>query len=97
MPVYIILGKFTQSGIENIKDSPKRLEDARKLAKSLGGELKEFYYTMGQYDFVAITEGPSDETMLKSLFILCSGGAIRTESLVAFPAEKAAEIIKGLP
>jgi len=97
MPVYINLIKFTSKGIENIKDSPKRVEEAQKLAKAVGGELKKVYYTMGQYDMVAISEGPSNESMMKALFILGSAGAIRTETLVAFSAEKAAEIIKGLP
>jgi uncharacterized protein with GYD domain len=97
MPTFIVLGKYTKEGIENIKDSPKRLTEARKLTESLGGKLKAFYYTMGQYDFVGISEGTSLEDALKSLFILGKGGAIRTETLVAFPAEKGAEIIKGIP
>ena len=97
MPTFIVLGQFTQKGVENIKDSPKRLEDARKLSESLGGKMKAFYYTMGQYDFVSITEGRDLDSMLKGLLILGSKGSIRTETLVAFPAEKGVEIIKGLP
>ena len=97
MPVYVALGKFTQKGIENIKDSPARLEAARKVAKSVGGEIKEFYYTMGRYDFVAIVEGPNDEAMMKTLLTIAGAGAVRTETLPATPATKAAEIIKGLP
>lgn len=97
MPTYIVLGKFTQEGVKNIKDSPKRLEAARELAKSMGGEMKAFYYTMGQYDFVAISEAPSAETALKNMFIIGSMGAVRTETLVAIPAEEAAKIIKELP
>jgi len=50
MPVFIVLGQFTQKGIENMKASPERLEAARKVARSVGGEIKEFYYTMGRYD-----------------------------------------------
>ena len=97
MPTFIVLGQFTQKGIENIKDSPKRLEDAKKLTESLGGKMKAFYYTLGQYDFVSITEGKDLDSMLKGLLILGSKGSIRTETLVAFPAEKGVEIIKGLP
>ena len=97
MPISIILGKFTQEGISKIKESSQRLEAARKVVKSLGGEIKEFYYTLGQYDFVAISEGPSNEALLKGLLMIGSAGAVRTETLVAFPAEKVAEIIKGLP
>ena len=96
LPTFIILGKFTQEGITKIKDSPNRLEGAKALAKSLGGEIKEFYYTMGAYDFVSIVEGPSLENQFKGLLIQGGTGMIRTETLVAFPSEKAAEIIKSL-
>lgn len=97
MPVYIVLGKFTQEGIQKIKDSPKRLEDARKVAKSIGGDIKKFYYTMGQYDFVAISEAPNDEAMTKALLIIAGAGAVRTETLPAISAAKAAELFKELP
>ena len=97
MPTFIVLGQFTQKGVENIKDSPKRLEDAKKLSESLGGKMKAFYYTLGQYDFVSITEGKDLDSMLKGLLILGSKGSVRTETLIAFPAEKGVEIIKGLP
>ena len=97
MPVYIILGKFTEEGIAKIKDSPKRLEAARKVARSVGGEIKDFYYTMGQYDFVAVCEAPDDEAMTKALLIIGGAGAVRTETLPAIPAAKGAEIFKELP
>ena len=97
MPKFIVLGSFTQEGIENIKDSPKRLEDAKKLSKSLGGELIEFYYTLGRYDFVAIMDMPSIEAMMKGAMKTAGAGAIRTETLVAVPAKHAAtEILKDL-
>ena len=70
MPTYIILGNYTKEGIENIKDSPKRLADAAKLAKSLGGEMKAFNNTLGRYDFVGITEAPNNEAMMKGMMIL---------------------------
>jgi uncharacterized protein with GYD domain len=97
MPIYIQLGSYTQKGIENIKDSPKRLEDAKKLAKSLGGEIKEFYYTMGQYDFVAIIEVPNDKEMTKGILTIAMGGNVRTETLKASTVGEMKEILKELP
>ena len=96
MSVYIVLGKFTQEGITKIKDSPQRLEASRKSVQSLGGEMKAFYYTMGQYDYVAIIEMPNNEAMMKGLLRGGSRGSVSTETLVAIPAEQAAEIIKEL-
>jgi len=97
MPKYVILGNFTQEGIAKIKDSPKRLEAAQKVAESLGGKIKKFYYTMGRYDFVAICKAPNDEAMTKALLIIAGAGAVRTETLPAMPADKAAELFKELP
>ena len=97
MTKFIILGQFTQEGIKNIKDSPKRLEDAKKLMESLGGKLKVFYYTLGRYDFVAITEGFDLDGALKGAMMIGGVGSVRTETLVAYPAEKGAEIIKSIP
>jgi len=97
MPKYIILGKFTAEGVKAIKDSPKRLEAANKLAESLGGKILKFYYTMGRYDFVAVVKATSNESMMQALLTLGSGGAISTETLTAISAEKTAEIIGKLP
>jgi uncharacterized protein with GYD domain len=97
MPAFIVLGRYTQKGIENMKESLERLEAAKKVTKSNGGEIKEFYYTMGRYDFIAICEAPDTESMTRSLLMISSVGAVRTETLPATPATKAAEMLKGLP
>ena len=40
MPTYVSLINYTDQGIRNVKDSPKRLDAAKKLLKDLGGEPK---------------------------------------------------------
>ena len=44
MPTYISLINYTQRGIEEIKDSPNRLQAAKEAVRAAGGELKEFSY-----------------------------------------------------
>ena len=97
MPTYIILAQLTQKGIDNIKDSPKRLAAFGELVDSLGGKLIAGYYTMGQYDVVVIFKAPSNEVAMKATLTTGSLGNVKTETLVAVPSEKAAEIIKELP
>ena len=97
MAIFIVLGRFTQEGVMKIKESPQRFEAAKKVTESLGGDIKEFYYTMGRYDFVSIIEAPSYEAMMKGLMTVGSTGAIRTETLQAIPLEKVVDIIKDLP
>ena len=62
MPTYISLIRYTDQGARNIKESPSRLDAAKKAFKSAGGELKQWYLAMGRYDAVVISEGPDDET-----------------------------------
>jgi len=93
MSTYIVLVKFTQKGMENIQDTTKRLEAARQLGKSLGGEITAAYYTMGQYDMVVIMEAPSNEAAMNGLLKTGSLGNVKTETLVAIPAEKVVEIM----
>jgi uncharacterized protein with GYD domain len=97
MGLFIVLGNFTLEGITKIKESPQRFEAAKKVTESLGGTIKEFYYTMGRYDFVSIIEAPSTEAMMKGLMTIGSAGAIKTETLQAIPLEKGIEILKDLP
>lgn len=97
MPTYIAMDKFSEKGIANIKDSPKRLAVARKAIQEMGGELGAFYYTIGQYDFVSIAKFPSNDAAMTFLFALGSMGNVRTETLVAVLAEDAAKLISKLP
>lgn len=97
MPTYITLAHYTQEGITNIKESPARLEGVKQLAQSLGGAVKEFYLTTGQYDMVVISEGPDDETIAKMTLTIGSTGAVRTETLRAFTEDEYRKIIAGLP
>ena len=97
MATYISLLRFTQQGVQNIKESPARLDRAKEAFRAMGGELKEFYSVMGRYDAVVVAEAPDDETVAKLTLAISSAGAIRTETLRAFPEEEYRKIIAALP
>ena len=97
MPTYITLFKWTQKGIENVKDSPKRLDKVKEAVKSAGGKMQAFYLTMGQYDGITISEAPSDEAFTKTMLAIASAGAIKTETLRAFTEEEYRKLIASLP
>jgi uncharacterized protein with GYD domain len=97
MGTYIILVRYTQKGIENIKESPARLDTARKMFETMGGELKEFYLVSGQYDIVCVCEAPDDETIAKWALAVGSKGAVHTETLRAFTEDEYRKIISALP
>ena len=97
MSSYCILGSYTDQGVRSIKDSPKRLDAARDLAKSMGAELKEFYLAMGRYDFVAMMEAPSEDVIARFALALASRGNVRTTTLKVFNETQYKAIIGKLP
>ena len=97
MPTYITLYRFTAKGIENIKESPARFEAGRAAVEAAGGKILGFYLTMGQYDLVAISEGPDDKTAATITLAIGSQGYVQTETLRAFTEDEYREIIAALP
>ena len=74
MPSHIALLNWTQQGIQNLKDSPARLEQAKAATKAVGGEIKSFYMTLGQYDMVAVIEAPDDDAFAKVMLAIAPYG-----------------------
>ncbi len=97
MATYIMLMHYTQKGIENVKQSPTRLDAAKKTFKAIGAELKEFYLVAGRYDIVVVAEAPNDETIAKCALDLASKGSVATETLRAFREDEYRKIIAALP
>ena len=97
MPKYISLVKYTPKGVENVKDSPNRLDAVKQLCDSMGAKVDGFYLTMGHYDLIMIMDAPNHETAAKIILTVTSGGAVSTETLPAFPEEEYRKIISELP
>lgn len=96
MPHFVTLIRYTPKGILNIKESPSRLDAARKAAEREGGTIHTWYLTMGHYDAVLISEFPTDEACAK--FSLSAGalGNISTETMTAFPEAEYRKICESL-
>ncbi len=97
MPKYISLINYTQKGIENIKESPNRLDGFKKLCESVGAKLEGCYLTMGRYDLIIIIDAPNSEAVAKIALSTASMGSVSTETLQAFTEEEYRKIIAGLP
>jgi uncharacterized protein with GYD domain len=97
MPTYITLIKWTDEGIKRVKDAPKRIQRARDAYKSVGGEMKDFYFLFGKYDMMAIAEVPSDEAMAKAVLMTARYGQASIETVKAFTEAEGIKIIEGLP
>lgn len=96
MNTYIALMNLTEEGIKTIHDSGARSERGKALMKKIGGRIKDYYLTMGGYDFVVVFEVPNDEAMARFLLEVGRWGAIRSTTLRAFPRPDAKKIIDSL-
>ncbi|MWG34475.1 GYD domain-containing protein [Halomarina oriensis] len=97
MPTYVVLVNWTEDGMEALDESPGRLDSAKDLAESLGGEVNRFLMTMGEYDMVVEMEMPDDAAMATMALSLGRGGAVSTETLKAFTEDEYRDIVDGLP
>lgn len=96
MPTYVSLLRWTNKGVERIKESPSRLDAARQVFQKAGGTLREFYMVMGRYDMLIVADAPDDATMARALLTIASNGAVQSETLRAFTEDEYRKILSGL-
>jgi uncharacterized protein with GYD domain len=96
MPHFVTLIRYTQQGITKIKESPARLDAAKKSAEKAGGKIHAWYLTMGRYDAVLVSEFPNDETAAKFTLSVGGLGNVTTETLKAFTEAEYRKIVGGL-
>jgi uncharacterized protein with GYD domain len=93
MATYIVLGQFTDQGIRNVKETAKRAEALKAMAKKVGATIKEVYWTLGQYDVLTIVEAPDDASATALFLSIGALGNVRTQSLRAFSADEMTRIL----
>ena len=93
MATYLVLIQFTEQGVKNIKDSPKRASNATAMAKKMGAKIRDVFWTLGAYDGAIIIEAPDDETITAWSLSMGSLGFVKTETMRAFPAKDFATIL----
>ena len=97
METFIVLGNFTDQGVRNIKESPKRSDAFKAMAAKAGVKVKELYWTLGHYDLVTIVEAPDSATVTALGLAVAALGNVRTETLTAFPAGEFGKILGKMP
>jgi uncharacterized protein with GYD domain len=96
MATYIMLASFTDQGIRKVKDTGKRADAVRKLAKKFGVTALDFYWTLGSYDVVAMFDAPDDASMTALGLAIGSAGNVRTQTLRAFSRKDMDGILRKL-
>lgn len=96
MSTFVSLLNFTDQGIKDVRESPRRYEAFRVAAEKLGVTVKGVYYTVGHYDVVLILEG-QDEAITAALLKTGSLGNVRSETLRGFSVDEMKKIVGMMP
>ena len=92
---YIMLMRFTDQGIRNVKDTLRRAEAEKSEAEKLGCKFT-VYWTFGKYDGIGILEAPNDEAAMEFGLRVGSLGNTRTTTLKAFTEEEIVKVVNKL-
>lgn len=93
---YVTLIRYTQQGASRIKESPARLDAARKAAEKAGGKLHSWFLTMGKYDAVIVSEFPTDDAAAKFMLATGAAGNVTTQTMKAFTEDEYRKIVAAL-
>jgi uncharacterized protein with GYD domain len=97
MTIFITQGRYTREALAGMVAKPEdRAVAVTKLAKAAGLKLRAHYLTFGEYDFLAIFEGP-DANAMASMAIAASsaGGITDLRTTVGWPSDEAKQIYEG--
>jgi uncharacterized protein with GYD domain len=93
MATYIMLGRFTDQGVRNAKETLKRAEAAREIARKLGATVKQQFWTLGKYDIALTLDAPDEATATAFSLGVAALGNIHTHTLRAFESDEMGKIL----
>ena len=97
MVTYIGLLNFTDKGIQSVKDTTKRAVAAKEMAKKLGVNMRDIFWTMGKYDMVCVLEADNEQSIAAFNLAIATMGNLRSHSLRAYSAAEMDQILAKLP
>jgi uncharacterized protein with GYD domain len=94
MPIFITQGRYSRDAIKGMLASPEdRWEAATKLVEGAGGKMLAYYVTLGENDFLVISEMPSHkEASTISLAAAAAGGVTDVRTTLAMTTAEAKEV-----
>ena len=96
MGKYVLLIRWTDQGLKNVRDTIKRADSFKAYLEKKGGRLTETLYTFGKFDIVITAELPSDEVAMSISLSTGALGNVRITTLKAFDLGETRKIIETL-
>ena len=89
--------RFTDKGLQNVKDSTKRAAAAKESGKKLGVNMRDIFWTTGEYDLVCVLEADSEIALAAFAIAVAAQGNVRVQTLRAYSAGEMDTILAKLP
>lgn len=96
MATYIVLSNFTDQGIRSIRETTNRADAVREMAKKFGVNVKDIYWTLGEYDIVTVFEAADEASVTAFSLAIAQAGNVRTQMLRAFNKEEMKGVLSKL-
>lgn len=93
MPTYIVLYKFTELGLKNVRETIERADEVNTQQEELGFKVQGMFWTLGHYDLVVIVEAPSEEAMMAGLLNIAEAGNVSSQTLRAFSQQEMRRVL----
>ena len=88
MPIYVMLSRLSQQGVQTLKANPDRLREVNRDVEELGAKVLHQWATLGEFDFVNVVEAPDVETIARASLSIAARGSVRIETLPALDIDQ---------
>ena len=94
MPIFISQGRYSRDALKGMIANPEdRAEAATKLIEAAGGKMLAYYVTLGEYDWLIVSEFPDHQGVSASMLIAAaSGGVTDTKTVLAMTTAEAKQV-----
>lgn len=94
---FVATVKFTQQGITSIRETVKRADNFKAVAKKIGVKVTDLFWTLGPFDGLVVFDAPDEETATAVMLHLGALGNVQTQTARAFRAAEMKKILDALP
>jgi len=88
---------FTDKGIQGIKETTKRAAAAKEAGKKLGVNMRDIFWTTGDYDIVCVLEAEDEHALAAFNLSIAMQGNVRSHTLRAYTASEMDKVLAKLP
>lgn len=96
MATFAATVKFTEQGIQGIRDTTRRAAAFKAAAKKMGVKVLDCYWCLGPFDGLLLLEAADAQTVTTAMLHLGALGNVQTHTMQIFSAAEMEKITRAL-